>query len=104
MRQLTADTLLTLNARMDKYRALSMDPNSTRLGSSMYELLSTGYKLLLQAAETKNRDLYYEVALMKELQYLHTQAQQLKGMSRAERERCEANYEYGASHKLQLVG
>lgn len=104
MRNLNTETLLAITNRMEKFKALSMDPSSTRLGSSMYELLSLGYKLLLKAAASQNRDLYYEVSLMRELIYLQGQVKQLSGMSRAERENCVASYEYGVSEKLALLG
>ena len=104
MRNLSTETVLAITNRMEKFKALSMDPSSTRLGSSMYQLLSTGYKLLLQAAESKNRDLCYEVSLMRELVYLQKQVKQLADMPRAIRETREVSYEYGVSEKLALLG
>ena len=104
MRNLNAASLLALTNRMEKYRTLSLDPKATKLGSSMYELLSNGYKLLLQAANSENRQLCYEVQLMKELIYLQGKAKQLANLPRAARESQEASYEFNGSSKLQLLG
>ena len=104
MRNLNAASLLALTNRMEKYRALSLDPKATRLGSSMYAVLCNGYKLLLQSARSESRQLCYEVQLMRELLYLQGKAKQLADMPRAVRESQVASYEYGVSSKLQLLG
>ena len=104
MRNLNAETLLVLNSRMERFRALSLDRNSTRLGSSICDLLSTGYKLLLNEARREQRELCYELQLMKEVMYLHQKKDEIKSMPRTQREQYVASYEFNGSSKLQLLG
>lgn len=103
MRNLNAETLLVLNSRMERFRALSLDRNSTRLGSSICDLLSTGYKLLLQETNRKSRELCYELQLMEEIMYLHRKKDEIKSMPRAQREQYVASYEFNGDGKLQLL-